>query len=227
VTSAPGAKKKGREPEFPADAQESAAYRYGNLSAEACLDELSQRGILFHKEPSAPGVLAPVRLLGPVGGVSYRTDFPDARRPTVPWEVFDCRLVLALAEFGRILAAHDVNEVRMFCAWRPPPKTWPDGKVGQAHPGGLAADLRLFRKSTGEALDVEADFHGRIGAEPCGPLAEKPSPETPAASELRSIYCAAAEGRLFHVQLSPNFDEPHRNHFHVEVRPDVRWFIVR
>lgn len=162
-----------------------------------------------------------------MGGVLYRTDYPDSQRPSVPFEVFDCRLVVALSDLSGLLRAHDVEEVRIYSAWRPPPKSWPAGKIGDRHPGALAADLRLFKKSTGSTLDVERDFHGRIGAPACGPGAVGPSPDIPEARELRDIYCAAADARLFHVLLSPNFDHHHRNHFHVEVRADVRWFIVR
>lgn len=180
--------------------------------------------------PSA-GVLVPVRLTGPVAGVIYRTDFPDAQRGKVPYEVFDCRLVLALFDFASILRDHDIVEVRIYSAWRPPPRSWPAGKIGDRHPGGLAADLRLFKKSSGDELSVEASFRGEIGAAPCG--SHEATPATPAQAsdpkegELRDILCRAAAAQIFHVLLSPNFDRAHRNHFHVEVRPKVRWFIVR
>lgn len=197
------------------------------LTPEECVGELTRRGIHFRKAEPAPGVRTPVRLLGPVNGVLYRTDYPDAQRATVPFEVLDCRLVVALSDLSVILKDHHIEEVRLFSAWRPPPKSLPAGKILDAHPGGLAGDLRLFKKSSGSELDVETDFHGRIGAEPCGPAAVPPSPATDGARELRSILCEIADARLFHVLLSPNFDVPHRNHFHVEVRPGVRWFIVR
>jgi hypothetical protein len=214
-------------PAFPADAEGSKAWGYARLDPDECTAELERRQIRFHKEAAAPGVKIPVRLEGPMDGVLYRTDYPDPQRATVPYEVFDCRLVLSLSDLSAVLRTHDIDEVRIFSAWRPPPKSWPAGKLADRHPGGLAADLRLFRKSSGDALDVEKDFHGKLGASPCGTGAVPPSPETPGAVELRSILCAAAEERLFHVLLSPNCDYDHRNHFHVEVRPDVRWFIVR
>lgn len=219
--------RQGRQPEFPNDASASRACATAALSPQACLGELERRGVHFHKAEPAPGVLIPVRLLGPVGGVLYRTDYPDAQRPTVPFEVLDCRLVVALSDLSPILKEHEIDEVRLFSAWRPPPKGLRPGKILHAHPGGLAADLRLFKKSSGSELDVEADFHGRIGAEPCGRAAIPPSPATDGARELRSILCSIADARLVHVLLSPNFDAHHRNHFHVEVRPGVRWFIVR
>jgi hypothetical protein len=179
------------------------------------------------------GVEMPVRLAGPVGGVVFRTDYPDAQRPTLPFEVFDCRLVVALSDFARILREHDVTGVRIFSAYRPPPagalRASADSLHG--HPAGLAVDLRLFERNGAPPLDVLRDFHGYIGKDPCGPGAASEANETEsharATRELRSIFCAGARARLFHLMLSPNYDKPHRNHFHVEVRPGVRWFIVR
>jgi hypothetical protein len=216
-----------RPPAFPSDAGASRACAIAALAPNECLEELGRRGVHFRKSEPSPGVRTPVRLLGPVGGVLYRTDYGDAQRRTVPFEVLDCRLVVALSDLSVILKEHEIDEVRLFSAWRPPAKGLAPGKILHAHPGGLAGDLRLFKKSSGSELEVEADFHGRIGAEPCGAVAVPPLPATDGARELRSILCAIADARLFHVLLSPNFDTRHHNHFHVEVRPGVRWFIVR
>lgn len=224
----------GRPPEYVPDADGTAASRYAALAPAECRRELERRAVHFTQVADAPGVLIPVRLTSPVAGVLFRTDFPDRQRSKVPYEVFDCRLVLALFDFGSILRDHDIVEVRMFSAWRPPPKSWPPGKIGDRHPGGLAADLRLFKKSSGEELSVEGNFRGQIGTAPCGPAEATGRPEGPTPPdsdlkerELRDVLCRAAAARIFHVLLSPNFDHAHRNHFHVEVRHGVRWFIVR
>jgi hypothetical protein len=217
---------RGRAPAFPAGADASPASRAARLTEEECLRELRERDVRFDKAGPARGVLIPVRLLGPVRGVVFRTDFPDRQRAKVPFEVFDCRLVVALSEWSPTLVAHGIDEVRMFSAWRPPSPRFPEGKTATGHPGALAADLRLFKRKGGAAFDVEADFHGRVGERPCGAGAAPPAPDTPEARALHAIYCAAAEGRFFHVMLSPDHDRSHRNHFHVEVRPAVRWFIA-
>jgi hypothetical protein len=201
----------------------SPAARYGALTAEACLAELDRRGIAFKSEAQAPGVKIPVRLLGPVGGVVYRTDEPDAARRASPWEVFDCRLVLSLCDFGEILAKHEVVEARIFSAWRPPPKSF-QGSVGRRHQGGLAVDVRTFRKQSGEELVILHHFEGRMGASVCE-SGRKPS--HPEGKELLSIACGAADAHLFNSILTPNYDVPHRNHFHLELTPDVGWFMLR
>lgn len=206
-------------------AESATATRIAALDSASCRDALTRRGVRFRAVGQAPGVETPVRLVGTLNGVKYRTDYPDSQRESVPFEIFDCRLVLALLELDPILKAHSIEEVRIYSAWRPPTGTRVPPGPTHAHPAGLAVDIRLFRKSSGEELEIERDFHGTLGRDPCAPASDGPS-EGPA-RELREIYCGAAAAQLFHVQLSPDHDERHHNHFHLEVRPGVRWFIVR
>ena len=204
------------------------AEAYGALEAEECLAELRDRQIPFVREAPKRGVKIPVRLTGKVAGVLYRTDFPDAERANVPWEVFDCRLVLSLDDFGESLRAHSISEVRIFSAWRPPAKTWPMDEWGRRHEGALAIDVRELRKDTGEVLNVLDHFHGRLGATQCsasGPGLQ--SLASPADRELHEIVCAAADAHIFNSILTPNYNLAHKNHFHLELTPDVDWFMLR
>jgi hypothetical protein len=228
-----GAEKKGSA-RFHPDWAKHPSTRYGAMTADQCTAELGKRSIAFTRVQSAPGVLAPVRLPKDVGGVIYRTQIAAHLRDKNPFDVFDCRLVLALSDLSKILAAHDVDEVLMFSAWRPPSKkTWPEGKLGTRHPGGLAIDAFRFGKKLAPGqtertwIDVEKDFSGQIGAPPCGADAQKPSPDTAGAKELRSIVCEAADQHIFTVILTPNHDRAHKNHFHLEVTPDVKWHLVK
>jgi len=208
----------------PADATTAPAYRYAALSQVDCEAELKKRGIGFQRE-TARGVLAPVRLTGPIQGVLFRTDLGDQARATSPWEIADCRLVLSLDDLASILKAHDIVEVRHFSMYRPPPKSWPEDKLGSRHSGALALDAGRFVGKDGRVLDVDKHFHGAIGAKTCGPGAA-PRPQTAEATELRAILCEAADRRLFNVVLTPNYNRPHKNHFHLEVTEGVKWFLV-
>jgi Extensin-like protein C-terminus len=217
---------KAKSPYFtaPADATTSPAFRYAALSQVDCEAELKQRGIGFQRE-TARGVLAPVRLTGPIQGVLFRTDLNDQARATSPWEIADCRLVLSLDDFASILKAHDIVEVRHFSIFRPPPKSWPEDKLGARHNGALALDAGRFVGKDGRVLDVDKHFHGAIGAKTCGPGAA-PRPRAAEATELRAILCETADRRLFNVVLTPNYNRPHKNHFHLELTEGVRWFLV-
>ena len=210
--------------ESPSTADDLPAVRYAAMSVVDCEAELKKRSIGFETE-TARGVFAPVRLTGPLHGVEFRTDESDAKRETSPYEVGDCRLVLAMDDFAAILAQHDVVSVRHYSMWRPPPKSWPDDKLGSRHDGALALDAGRFTKHDGTVLDIVKDFHGAIGAKTCGDGAG-PHPATDKAKELRAILCETVTAHLFNVVLTPNFNRPHRNHFHLEVTAGVKWFLV-
>jgi hypothetical protein len=207
------------------DTSTAPAVRYGKLDRGACESELVRRQIRFARVDAARGVLAPVRIAGPLHGVSYRTELPASQRPTTPYEIFDCRLVLALDDFSAMLESHGIVEVIHYSAYRPPPKKWPSGKLGTRHGGALAIDAGKFVKKDGSVLNVERDFHGKIGSATCGP-GTGPAPVTPEATELRELVCDAASAHLFNVELTPDFNYPHRNHFHLEVTAKVNWFLV-
>jgi hypothetical protein len=210
------------------DWAKSPAAKYAALQRDACLRELRSRGIAFTEVPEARGVLAPIRLRGPLGGVTYRTEAPAAEREKSPFEVFDCRLALALDDFGAILRAHDVEEALIFSAWRPPPKSWPATKLATRHPGALAVDIRVFVKkaapgSERPTLVVERDWLPAHEAPSCGDKAPPILPDTAEAREIRDIFCQASDRRIFSSMLGPNYDKPHKNHFHLEVTPGVKW----
>jgi len=208
----------------PSDAATMPAVRYAALSQDDCEAELTARKITFTREP-AKGVRAPVRVTGAIHGVVFHTDLDEAKRATSAWELADCRLVLALDDFAAILEKHDIVEVRHYSIYRVAPKSWPDDKIGGQHNGGLALDAGRFIKKDGSKLVVLDDFHGKIGDKTCGDGAAPRKP-TPEAKELREILCDAVDAHLFNVVLTPDFNRPHRNHFHLEVMAGVRWFLV-
>jgi hypothetical protein len=202
------------------------AVKYGALSAKACEAALAKRGVKFVKTGPTKGVVDPVRLTAPIRGVNFHSMLPPSQRKTSPYEIYDCRLVLALDDFAALLAKHEVVDVVHYSVYRPPPKKWPDGKPGKRHGAALAIDAATFKKKDGTVLNVEKDFHGRIGRRPCGKGATL-WPATPEAKELRSIVCETADARLFNVALTPGYNWQHRNHLHLEVTPKVKWILVR
>jgi hypothetical protein len=98
--------------------------------------------------------------------------------------------------------------------WAPP---------GTRHPAGLAIDVGLLRKRDGRWLNVAQHFQGRIGAQTCGEGVAMP--EKPEARELREIVCESADLGIFTYVLTPNYNAAHADHYHMEIRPGVRWFL--
>src|SRR5437868_13047289 len=123
---------------MPSDATRSPAYRYGELSKADCEAELDRRKIAYAHEGDVPGVLAPVRLSGPLHAVTFHINLPEKQRATSPWEIADCRLVLAMDDFAALLAQHGVVDVRHYSMYRAPEKGWPADKIATRHPGALA-----------------------------------------------------------------------------------------
>jgi hypothetical protein len=211
---------------FTPNPQTTPAMRYAQLDRASCEAELGRRQIAHVRVPDARGVLAPVRLSGKLRGVSFHSALPAAQRSTTPYEILDCRLVLALDDFATILAKYDIVEVIHMSVYRPPSaRGWIAGRVGKQHDGALAIDAGSFVKKDGTILQVERDFHGAIGAPTCGTGAG-PSVSSAEAVTLRKLVCEAADAHLFNVELTPDYNWQHRNHFHLEVTPNVRWFLV-
>ncbi|MCE9573404.1 MAG: extensin family protein [Deltaproteobacteria bacterium] len=210
--------------ETPKDAATLPAVRYGALAPAECLAELDARQIPYTAE-TARGVAAPVRLTGPLHGVTFGAQVRDADRATTPYDIADCALVLALDDFAAQLETHGIVRVVHYSMYRPPPKSWPDDKIGAQHIGAMSIDAARFEKADGTALEVLKSFHGHIGARTCGDGAG-PHPATPPSKELRQILCDAVAAHLFNVVLTPNFNRPHRNHFHMEVMHGANWFLV-
>jgi hypothetical protein len=209
---------------FAADWASAPSAKYGAMTKDACLTELRAREIGFREEDDQPGVMAPIRFTGPVRGVTFRTEIDAAERKSTPYEIFDCRLALAATDLAAIVAERGFDEVVLFSAYRPPSKGWPKGKLATRHPGGLALDVKSVRKSStpGEERVVDRDWTPKRDAPPC----EVPERATDAERDLRAIYCAAKDRRIFTSMLSPNYDADHKNHFHLEITPRVKWRIA-
>ncbi len=175
----------------------------------------------------APALLAPVRLRGPLHGISIHSGLPEKAREKSTIEIMDCRLVLALDDFAGLLAKHDIVEVVHMSAFRAVRDGGCTPKYnGKQHCGALALDIGTFKKKDGSVLDVDKDFNGKIGTQTCT-AGTGPNPVTPAATELWDIVCDSAHRGLFHVMLTPNFNVEHKNHFHVEITPGVEWMLIK
>jgi hypothetical protein len=201
----------------PSNGPVSSATRYASLSSEACLAELDARHIGY-RAVDRLGVETPVRLAGPLSGVTVRTLLPEKERERSPYEIFDCRLVLALDDFAKILAAHGIVDVMHYSAFRP----LVPGVVKRGHESALAIDIAFFGRADGSAYSILRDFTPIAREHPCTPIIRAAGPR-----ELRAIACEAADQGLFHVVLTPDYDAAHRDHFHLEIVPGAETSFAR
>ena len=83
-----------------------------------------------------------------------------------------------------------------------------------------------FTFSDGRTLTVERDWSATRDSPPCGEESSSTDLGHDAIA-LRNVLCAAARAGLFHHMLTPNYDEAHADHFHLDIKRDARGTVVR
>jgi hypothetical protein len=185
----------------------------------ACYAALKQRRVRFEPLPRSGlyGIKMPVRLLGKLGGIDVVPSF--STKPSV----LDCRLALALLSWAPSMTKAGVVGLEHLSIYRPGAHIRGGPRIS-GHAYALAIDAARFHMRDGRVLDVSSDWEDRDrGDEPC--LVR--SRESRDARLIRRVVCAAVAHNLFQVVLTPHYDNAHRNHVHLELKPDVEWTFVR
>jgi hypothetical protein len=195
------------------------ARREQERSPEACFARLHEAGVAFDRVSAdeAAGVRMPLRLRGPIGGV---TVVPSDKRAV--HAILDCRLALALLSWSEILQRAGVERIEHYSMYRPGARVAGSGHMS-GHARGLAIDAARFRLRTGAVVDVQSDWEERDHGPPC-PLR---SDEAWPSRLLRGLVCDAVQRNLFQIVITPNHDRAHENHVHLERKPEVSWTYVR
>jgi hypothetical protein len=205
---------------FPPQPEQTRAFRYSSLDGNACRAELTARKVPFSEVGKRGRIEAPVKLDGNLRGIAF--EFRGNDKSAI--DVLDCRLLVALDDLAQTAAARDIVEIHYNSVYR---RGWARGPV-QGHVGGVAIDIVELVKKDGTVLNVLRDFSGNgIGSATCGPRAKGPKSKSEKGAELRSLVCALDEQRVFNLLLTPHYDYRHRNHFHFEIRRNVRWFLTQ
>ena len=195
--------------------QDSPARRTANLSPAACRAQLKLLELpLARDRRPTPGVATGVRFAGPVSGVTF-----IAPGRSSPFGVMDCRLALTLSELAPVLAKHGVTSVHLDNVYRRDARLPRHRRHRSQHAYGLAADMTAFTLDDGSMLQIERDWHGRIGDPVCGSRALVADP-TEASIALRNLVCDLARRGFFHTMLTPNYDAAHADHLHVDIKRD-------
>jgi hypothetical protein len=201
------------------------ANAYGALDDASCFALLKKRSIPFVKVDSATGVETPIRLAGRLHGVLFHGGEKIEDRPTSPTEILDCRLALALDDFSVILENQGVVESVHWSIYRAP-VAGADPKKTVDHPAGLAMDLGAFIEKDGSRTGIAEDWHGAIGGQTCGKGLTL-APSTKRSWRLRAILCFTAKAKIFNLILTPNFNEAHHDHFHLEIKRNSKFSFVQ
>lgn len=211
----------------PEHVEETRAFQYARLGSAECQAELDRRKFPYALEAPTKQVDLPLRFTGPIHGVTFKLTERAEKDPdaTSPSAIADCRLALAIDDFAAVLAEHDVTKVEYMSMYRKRGVGFV--KPGKRHPSGRAIDVAVIEKKDGTRLSVAGDWHGLVGGKTCGEGAAAPRKDTPGARELRAIVCETAALTPFNLMLTPHYDWGHKDHFHLEVRSDIRWFLIQ
>ena len=180
---------------------------------DRCLAALDAAGIA-HAPPPDDVVHGPtptpVVLSGPIGGVVYEMLREEDLLLT------SCEMALRMRTLSRALRRHDVERVVVLSSYRDHPRS-------SFHTMGLGLDLFELVLEDGTRLSVNDDFVETPAHRTC----EAPAPSSREGRALLEIVCAVAETHAFSSVLTPNYNDGHRNHVHIDARPDDPRIFVR
>ncbi|MBN2529859.1 MAG: extensin family protein [Deltaproteobacteria bacterium] len=213
------------------------ANKIWQMSDPQCMRVLKDAGIRTHT-PSfpTPFVRTPLLLDSPVEGVVIDSKWPQKSKR----RVMDCRLIVSLIQLARRARAEGVVKIEYYSTWRPITtadnckkgrkgsncrKVFEQAKKGQLpsqHSRATAIDIRWFTFESGAVVDVLEHYEKHFHAPPCDDR-----PDTWEGRFLQHLACALHRDRVFNVMLTPNADRDHVNHFHFDITPNVKWYIIR
>lgn len=186
------------------------ASRWTVREARVCLRALRELGVRArrHDRKLPNPVPTPVEVVDRVGGVWFRSTHEERTL------LISCELAARLPQMAAVLRRHGVRGVDVMSAYR-------DKPFSSFHTMGLGLDLLRFWTLRG-VLSVSEHFVETPDVETCA----APEPKGWEARKLLSIACALHDTDAFSTVLTPNYNDGHRDHFHIDARPrDSRLFV--
>jgi len=201
----------------------------GDLSRARCEAILESRGVRFDSldADAAPGVASPIRLRGPVAGItvqhrSHGRGNRRRQRRIRRLSILDCRLAVAVLAWSPTLRGAGVSRLEHYSVYRPNARVNGNGRPS-GHASGLAIDLGEIVLDDGRRLVIEEAWQDRRrDVSPC-PARDADDDDQ---RLLRDLVCGAFDAELFQVVLTPHHDAHHENHVHLELRPGVDWSLL-
>jgi predicted esterase len=177
---------------------------------QECLESLSKQGISFRRHTAAVRmpIATPVQIKDPIDGVKFQHGHAGPL-------VVSCELASRLPILAKVLKKNGVFKVTVASAFRDKPQT-------SFHTMGLALDVSQVFKGD-EVISVWGNYEKTPDFRTC----EAPPAKKENAQLLRNIACDLAETHVFSSVLTPNYNEGHRDHYHIDIRPDDGRFFIR
>jgi hypothetical protein len=189
----------------------------GGTTSAACLRALAERGVTFApapREPERPAgrpdllcvVDDPVLLEPVIRGIAFRLRELEA----APTPLFSsCALALAIDRMAEVMVQRQVTEVIHLGIYGCRVIAGTD--VLSEHALARALDVAAVRLAGGAVYSVAVHWEK-----------DQPAPATPAGMFLRGLVTQLFDSGVFNIILTPDFNEEHRDHFHLDLTPDAR-----
>jgi hypothetical protein len=188
----------------PASVAAEAVTQPGREDALAsCTAELERRGVAW-KPVKRAGIVRGVEITGALGGVQLTSHQPL---------VIDCSLAVSLDEAGRYLRDLGIEQATFSSAYARR-NVRGTGRPSK-HSFGLAIDVHTFAGAQLGTLRVDRDYEQGLGDD----VDCVGRPLTQGGAVMKILQCQLARSGLFHLVLSPDYDDAHHDHFHLEVKP--------
>lgn len=169
-----------------------------------CFAELDARHIAY-KHASRPGIQLGVELTGAIGGIALTSEDQPL--------VIDCSLAVSLDEAGKYIAALGLDKATFSSAYSR--RNVRGTNHASKHSFGLAIDVHTFAGPDIGNLRVDRDFEQGLGDE----VDCVGTPLTQGGAVLKILQCQLVRSGLFYLVLSPDYDDAHHDHFHLEAKP--------
>jgi hypothetical protein len=180
-----------------------------------CHGWLDLYGQAYELGPNNEGVPDPVTLTTPINGMPYRYVSNENPRETF---FMDCSLAVSLLRAAPLLRERDVVEVADIGVYNyrciggeGTPPDCPQGISQHAYAKGI--DLAGFTDVDGNFFSVNDDWVIDPDAEDTCAAGV----EAGADAFLHELICSLKGADTWNIVLTPNYNDAHRNHFHVDM----------
>ena len=177
-----------------------------------CKGWLDLYRLAYTTGPVKQGVADPVTVMLPLNGVAYRYSGNAAPRETL---FGDCSLMKSLAQAAPIVRAHGIAEIVDIGVYNyrciDQTKTPPNCSMSQ-HAYAKAIDLAELVTTEGTHYSVLNDWVIDASGPTCDAATDGDKDDF-----LHRIICELKAANVWNIVLTPNYNDAHRNHFHVDL----------
>lgn len=177
------------------------------MAPQKCLSVLSQAGVSYKQGSSNGMMFNPVVIGGRVAGVEFVSKMPI---------IVECDFAVALLKMAQVLSAQGIEAIGFFSVYRP-------SSGYSFHSLGLAADINWFKHRKWKVgVWIKSNFEVNENERTCDYRTR-----TKRGKIIMDAICELWEKRIFNTIVTPNYNDAHSNHIHVDLRPGDNRFYLR